>query len=80
MTNGTVKGTSSGRANARTLTVTYNHGQKVHISVPANAPIVRLKPAQKSILAAGQKVFVIPGSDHSAAMVAVGKNGLMPPM
>jgi hypothetical protein len=80
MTNGTVSGTSSGTANARTLTVTYNHGHKVRITVPANAPVVHFEPAHKSILANGQKVFVMTGSGQSAAFVAVGKNGLMPPM
>lgn len=85
MTNGTVAANGSGAAGGKTLTVTYGHGQQVHLMVPAGAPVVRFQPAQKSILAAGQKTIVFAGTPTGATyppaeFVAVGKNGLMPPM
>jgi len=81
MTNGTMtNGTAA--ANGRKLTVTY-HGQKVQVTVPTSAPVVRFVPAQRSALSHGSKVFVI--ASHAkgmldAQLVAVGQNGLMPPM
>ncbi len=84
MTNGTVAADSS-RPGGNELTVSYGNGEKVQIVVPPGAPVVRFVPAQQSVLAAGAKVFVVaskPGGSNelSAKFVAVGKDGLMPPM
>ncbi|MGH7081752.1 MAG: hypothetical protein ACREFV_04720 [Acetobacteraceae bacterium] len=90
MTNGTVASTTgvgntvSSGSGGQELTVTYGHGGKVQILVPANTPIVRLEPAERSILDPGAKAFAVATADQNgppkAGFVAVGKNGLMPPM
>jgi len=83
MTNGTVA-RNTGAAGGEELTVTYDHGRKVQILVPADAPVVRLVPAERSIVVSGAKAFAVAteaGSGQlTANFVAVGKNGLMPPM
>jgi outer membrane lipoprotein SlyB len=84
MTNGTVASNSS-KSGGKELTITYNDGQKVQVLVPQNTPLVRFSAAKKSILQSGQKAFVVAsgdrnGTDQIANFVAVGKNGLMPPM
>jgi len=81
MTNGSMTNGSVNSANRR-LTVSYN-GQKVHVTVPPNTPVVRFDAAQKSILSPGKKVFIMASKSNGkldAKFVAVGKNGLMPPM
>ncbi|MGH8113267.1 MAG: hypothetical protein ACREPL_15325 [Rhodanobacteraceae bacterium] len=85
MTNATVTGSSSNAGGGRTLTVSYSGGQTVQITVLPDTPVVRFEPAQQSILAKGLKVFAIAnaseaGRHPAAAFIAVGKNGLMPPM
>lgn len=85
MTNGTVASDSAASASGgQELTVTYDDNGKVQILVPAATPVVRLQPAQRSILEPGAKAFAVAsaGSDGSlsAGVVAVGKDGLMPPM
>lgn len=79
MTNGTVK-TSTGTT-SRTLVVDYGKGEKT-IRVPANVPVVSFVPADKTALVAGAHVFVVgkAGATVSAAVVAVGLNGTIPPM
>lgn len=84
MTNGTVTGgaaTSGGSSSGdKMLAVSYKGGS-VNVAVPAGVPIVRFAPTEKSVLAKGQKVFAItlPGS-AAAKSVAIGKDGLTPPM
>ncbi|MGH7066415.1 MAG: hypothetical protein ACREFO_09150 [Acetobacteraceae bacterium] len=85
MTTGAVASKSTASASGgRQLTVTYDHNGKVQILVPADTPIVRLQPAQRSILDPGAKAFAVASAGSngslSAGVVAVGKNGLMPPM
>jgi hypothetical protein len=79
MTNGTVK-TAAGSGD-RTLVVDYGKGEKT-INVPADAPVVTLKPADKSALVNGAHVFVVgkPGNPANAMAVLVGLNGTVPPM
>jgi hypothetical protein len=79
MTNGTVKNTSN--AGGLVLTVDYGQGEKT-IQVPANAPVVGIVPADRSKLVPGAHVFVSTKKDspNSAASVAVGINGTVPPM
>ena len=83
MTNGTV-GPSSGKADRTKLTLSYSNGKQTQISVPSGAPVVRYAPGQHSDLTSGAKVFAVAsegnGSTLTAKSVAVGKNGLMPPM
>lgn len=83
MTNGTVA-SSNGTPGGRQLTVTYDHGEKVRILVPSNAPVVQLQVASRSVLKRGAKTFAVATGPSSsklrAIVVAVGKNGLMPPM
>jgi len=82
MTNGTVKASSGGAE--RTLTVDYGKGQSLQILVPPQAPVVSFEPASAAALAPGAKVFVLAarGNDGrlTARRVAVGKDGLTPPM
>lgn len=82
MTNGTVK--ASGGGAERTLTVDYGKGQSIQILVPPQAPVVTFEAADSGAIAAGAKAFVVAarGEDGriTARRVAVGKNGLTPPM
>ena len=82
MTNGTVKAAGSG--SERTLTVDYGKGQSIQVLVPPQAPVVTFEPTDKSALSAGAKAFVVVAREDdgtlSARRVAVGKDGLTPPM
>ncbi|SFL18478.1 metal ABC transporter permease [Methylobacterium pseudosasicola] len=82
MTNGTVKASGSGAE--RTLTVDYGKGQSIQILVPPQAPVVTFEPADAAAISAGAKAFVVAarGADGTvtARRVAVGKDGLTPPM
>ena len=51
--------------------------------VPPTAPIVAFEPADKAILTPGSKVFAVvdkAGAKIEGKLVAVGKDGLTPPM
>ena len=82
MTNGTIKsGTAMG--GAKKITVTYDNGKSLDITVPPSAPIVAFEVADKSVLKVGAKVFspsVVDGDKLTAKIVAVGKDGVTPPM
>lgn len=83
MTNGTVASKNAQSSGGEDVTVSYNNGQRVQIHVPSNAPVVRFVAADKSILKPGAKVFAVAsgsGGKLDAGFVAVGKNGLTPPM
>ena len=79
MTNGTVKNTTE--AGDLVLTVDYGKGEKT-IRVPADAPVVGVVPADSSKLLPGAHVFVSTRKDApaSAAFIAVGIDGTVPPM
>jgi hypothetical protein len=79
MTNGTVKNTTD--ANGLVLTVDYGKGEKT-IYVPSGVPVVGIVPADSSKLLPGAHVFVATKKDEpkSAAFVAVGIDGTVPPM
>ena len=81
MTNATVKtGTASGEG--KTIDVTYN-GQSKTILVPPTAPVVAFEKADKSILVKGAPLFAVTAPDGEAfngKLVAVGKDGVVPPM
>lgn len=82
MTNGTVKAAGSGTE--RTLTLDYGKGQSIQVLVPPQAPIVTFEAADKAALSAGAKAFVVVAREDdgklTARRVAVGKDGLTPPM
>ena len=81
MTNGTVS-TESGSGGARQLNVTYKGGHK-HILVPPTAPVVMLAPGSKSDVSTGDAVFVAEAkgaSSPTAGLVALGTDGVKPPM
>jgi hypothetical protein len=79
MTNGTVTG-SAGKPGETTLTIGYKGGT-AKVLVAAGTPIVRFEPTQRSVLAKGQKLFVVQAPNTPGAkFVAIGKDGLTPPM
>ena len=80
MTNGTV-GSVAGKPGESHLTVAYKGGT-AQVLVPAGTPIVRFEPTQASMLAKGQKVFAViaPDAGGAAKFVAIGKDGVTPPM
>ena len=81
MTNGTVS-TDTGVGNAKELTVTYKGGEQ-HILVPPTAPIVLIAPGSMSDVAKGDAVVVTEAKSSGtpvAAGVAVGVDGVVPPM
>ncbi len=80
MTNGTVSKTT-GMSGETHLTVSYKGGT-AQVLVPAGTPIVRFEPTQRAVLAKGQKVFAVlsPDTGGAAKFVAIGKDGVTPPM
>jgi len=68
---------------ARRMTLRYKEGEKV-IVVPANAPIVTFEPGDRAMLKAGAHILLTatrqPDGSLTAARVAIGKDGLVPPM
>ena len=82
MTNGTVK--TSGSGAERTLTVDYGQGQSIQVLVPPQAPVVTFETADQAALSAGAKAFVVVAREDdgklTARRVAIGKDGLTPPM
>ncbi len=81
MTNGSV-GTLAG-SNGRTMTVTYNGGEKT-VVVPDDVPVVDLHPGDRSLLKPGAHAVAIgpKAADGSVAALRfyVGENGVVPPM
>jgi hypothetical protein len=82
MTNATVSAVVSG-VSGRALTLTYK-GQQGTVVVPPDAPIVTLAPGDDSLLKPGNHVFLSarrqPDGAYTAERIAVGKDGLVPPM
>ncbi len=83
MTNATVANAVKD-VSGRTLTLSYSGGQEKKISIPDGIPIVTFAPAAEADLKPGATVFVPSqrGDDGalSAGFVAVGANGVAPPM
>ncbi|MBE9603415.1 hypothetical protein IAI18_00925 [Acetobacteraceae bacterium H6797] len=81
MTNGTVG--SLAHAEGRTITLTYNGGEK-RVIIPDDVPIVTYAPADVSALTPGAKVIVngtrAADGTVTAGSISVGKDGLTPPM
>jgi hypothetical protein len=81
MTNGDIQSASE-QGGAKRITVTYNGGKQT-ILVPPTAPIVAFQPAEHSAAMRGAHVFIKASEDGgktTADFVAVGKDGLAPPM
>ncbi|HXX85335.1 MAG TPA: hypothetical protein VEN29_15305 [Casimicrobiaceae bacterium] len=82
MTNATVADVVGGN-NGRRLTLKYKDGEKV-VFVPIEAPIVTFEPGDRAMLKPGAHIIVTatkqPDGSLTAGGVAVGKNGLVPPM
>lgn len=79
MTNGTVT-SSAGKPGETALTISYKGGTS-KVLVPAGTPIVRFEPTERAVLAKDQKVFAVITPDApNAKFVAIGKNGVTPPM
>lgn len=83
MTNATVDGVATAGA-GRTLKLKYKDGEKT-VVVPPEAPIVTLGPGTPAMLKPGAHIFIgaaTKAADGSlaAARIAVGKDGLVPPM
>lgn len=83
MTNATVTNAVKG-VKGRTLDLSYSGGKEKKISIPDGVPIVTFGPATQADLKPGATVFVPAqrGADGalSAGFVAVGTNGVNPPM
>jgi hypothetical protein len=83
MTNATVSDVVSLGRGGRRMTLKYKDGEK-SIVVPEDVPIVTFEPGDKSMLVPGAHVLLTatkqPDGSLTAARVAVGKNGLVPPM
>ncbi|UAY98348.1 hypothetical protein [Dickeya dadantii] len=81
MTNGTVGKLVN--SNGRTLTVTYNGGQKT-VVVPDDVPIVSISPGDRSLLKPGAHIVLFSKLDEQGERVAIaisaGKDGTVPPM
>lgn len=82
MTNGNVNGVASA-ASGRELTVGYKGGTQT-ITVPPSAPVVTFMPADRADVKAGVPVFVVATKNAdgklTAARMAIGKDGVAPPM
>jgi hypothetical protein len=82
MTNATVTNTVK-NVKGEVLTLRYKDGEK-QITVPKSAPIVTFAPAEKSAVKPGAHVFITamrqPDGSLGAQRVAVGLNGVKPPM
>ncbi|UVK37322.1 hypothetical protein LHFGNBLO_004337 [Mesorhizobium sp. AR10] len=82
MTNGTVADVTD--IDGRTVTLTYDNGQKKQIAIPQTTPIVTFAAAAPADLKPGATVFVNAerGTDGTltAGRVVVGNNGIVPPM
>jgi hypothetical protein len=68
---------------SRRMTLRYKDGEKV-VVVPPGAPIVTFEPGDRAMLQPGAHVLLTatrqPDGTLTAARVAIGKNGLVPPM
>jgi len=82
MTNATVESVVI-QASGREIKLKYKDGEKT-VVVPANAAIVGNQPGDASMLKPGASVFIFarksPDGALTALRVAVGKDGLVPPL
>jgi hypothetical protein len=83
MTNATVADTVMEKAGARRMTLKYKDGENI-VVVPADAPVVTFEPGERTQIVPGAHIIVTatkqPDGTLTASRVAVGKDGLVPPM
>jgi hypothetical protein len=83
MTNATVADAVAMNPGGRRMTLKYKDGEKT-VVVPDDAPIVTFEAGDKAMIVPGAHIIVTaakqPDGSLTAARVAVGKNGLVPPM
>jgi hypothetical protein len=83
MTNATVADAVAMNPGGRRMTLKYKDGEKT-VVVPDDAPIVTFEPGDKAMLVPGAHILLTatkqPDGSLTATRVAVGKNGLVPPM
>ncbi len=84
MTNATVAAVAPmAPPGGRRMTLKYKDGEQV-VDVPEDAPVVTFEPGDRAMLVPGAHVLLTatkqPDGSLTAARVAVGKNGLVPPM
>lgn len=83
MTNATIADVTNLGQGGRRMTLKYKDGEK-SIVVPEDVPIVTFEPGDKSMLVPGAHILLTatkqPDGSLTAARVAVGKDGLVPPM
>ena len=82
MTNAAIEAEAAG-TDGRVLTLAAK-GERLQVTVPPDAPVVTFLPATPEMLQPGAKVFIpvqpAPDGTLTAGLVAVGKDGLTPPM
>jgi hypothetical protein len=82
MTNATVESVVT-QASGREIKLKYKDGEKT-VTIPPNAAIVGYQPGDASMLKPGASVFIMarksPDGMLTAPRVAVGKDGLVPPL
>lgn len=81
MTNATVAGEATASPDGQRMQLTYPGGEKT-IVVPADAPIVSLRPGSRELLVPGAGVSVtaqVIGDQPTAMRVTAGRNGFSPP-
>lgn len=83
MTNATIADVTNVGQGGRRMTLKYKDGEK-SIVVPEDVPIVTFEPGDKSMLVPGAHILLTattqPDGSLTATRVAVGKDGLAPPM
>ena len=83
MTNATVADEIVEATGGRRMTLKYKDGEKT-VLVPPDAPIVTFQPGERSMVVPGAHVIVTAARQSdgtlTAGRVAVGKDGLVPPM
>ncbi|HET6518833.1 MAG TPA: hypothetical protein VFG47_03320 [Geminicoccaceae bacterium] len=84
MTNATIDAVAGSGPDGSVLTLTYPGGEAT-VVVPPGTPVVRLEPGDAGLLQPGSHVFIPvaerqPDGALLAAVVAVGRDGLVPPM
>ncbi len=84
MTNATITAVApAAQSGARQMTLKYKDGERT-IVVPENTPIVTFEPGERTLLVPGAHLLLTatkqPDGSLTATRVAVGRNGLVPPM
>jgi hypothetical protein len=83
MTNATVADAVVESTGGRRMTLKYKEGERT-VVVPSDAPVVTFEPGERAMVVPGAHILVTAAKQAdgslTAGRVAVGKNGLVPPM